>query len=128
MNGIVARRQSVAQSRLENGGAQYHTRRRYWFFAGIATSRRAQVSAGFFFGLGALVLLLFAAGLIAIGRPAGVAALSSDSGPGLKNARQHGESWDLLRIMQAVTRSTSGISGPHRRNASPLQACCCSGV
>lgn len=69
---------------------------------------------------------LFAAGLIAIGRPGRRGALSSGSGPGLKNA-QPGESWDLLRIMQAVTRSTSRISGPHRRNASPLQACCCSG-
>ena len=67
-----------------------------WFFAGIATSRRAHVSAGFFFGLGALVLLLFAAGLIAIGRPAGVAALSSDSGPGLKNARQPGGELGLV--------------------------------
>ena len=128
MNGIVARRQSVAQSPLEMPALDTTRDGGIWFFAGIATSRRAQVSAGFFFGLDALVLLLFAAGLIAIGRPAGVAALSSDSGPGLKNARQPGESWDLLRIMQAVTRSTSGISGPHRRNASPLQACCCSGV
>jgi hypothetical protein len=51
------------------------------------------------------------------------------SGSGaLKNTRQPGESWDLFRIMQTVTRSTSGISGPHRRNASPEQACCCSGV
>jgi hypothetical protein len=30
--------------------------------------------------------------------------------------------------MQAVTRSTSGMSAPQRRNASSLQAACCSGV
>ena len=92
MNGIVARRQSVAQSRLEMPARD--TMRDGGFSSSrvFATSRRAQVSAGFFFGLRALVLLLFAAGLIAIGRPAGAAAISSDSGPGLKNARQPGES------------------------------------
>lgn len=30
--------------------------------------------------------------------------------------------------MQAVIRETSGISEPHNRNASPMQACCCSMV
>jgi hypothetical protein len=65
-------------------------------------------------------------GLMAMGLPAGAAA--TGSGPGRKNARQPGESCDLLRIMQAVTRSTSGISEPQSRNASPVQACCCSGV
>jgi hypothetical protein len=55
--------------------------------------------------------------------------LTSDSGSdGLKNTRQSGESWDLFRIMQTVTRSTSGISELQRRNASPLQACCSSWV
>lgn len=46
----------------------------------------------------------------------------------LKNARQPGLSKALLRIMQAVMRSMFGISEPQTRNASPLHACCCSGV
>src|SRR3954453_11689072 len=76
----------------------------------------------------ALETLRGVAGLIAIGPPAGAAAASVGWGPDLKNARHSGESCDLLRIMHAVTRSTSGISGPQSRNASGLQACCCSGV
>jgi hypothetical protein len=46
----------------------------------------------------------------------------------LKNTRQPGLSNDLLRIMQAVMRSIFGISEPHSLNASPVHACCCSGV
>ncbi len=66
------------------------------------------------------------AGLMLSGFPAatGVAAAS---GP-LKNARHPGVSWDLFLIMQAVMRSTSGMSALQRRNASALQACCCSSV
>jgi hypothetical protein len=59
------------------------------------------------------------------GRPALAAGSGSE---GLKNARQGGDSSALCRIMQTVTRSTSGISGPHSRNASGEHACCSSGV
>jgi hypothetical protein len=91
---------------------------------------RAQVAAGFagFFGLRGLALTGFRedAGLMLSGRPA---ATGVTSGAGsLKNTRQPGDSCDLLRIMQAVTRSTSGISGPQSRKASPLQACSSSWV
>jgi hypothetical protein len=61
-----------------------------------------------------------------VGRPAGLAAASL--GSGLKCARQAGESWDFLATMQAVTRLISGISELQSRNASPVQACSCSGV
>src|SRR3954470_17311115 len=66
-----------------------------------------------------------ATGLMVIGRPAGVATASLGSGPCLKNARQPGESWDFLAIMQAVTRSTLGISELQSLNASGVQACSC---
>ncbi|HTE95284.1 MAG TPA: hypothetical protein VK678_17495, partial [Bradyrhizobium sp.] len=46
----------------------------------------------------------------------------------LKYARQPGVSWSCFLIMQAVMRSTSGMSALQRRNASSEQACCCSGV
>ena len=46
----------------------------------------------------------------------------------LKNTRQPGLSSDLLRIMQTVMRSIFGISEPQSLNASPVHACCCSGV
>jgi len=49
-------------------------------------------------------------------------------GPGLKYTRHPGESSDFLLTMQAVTRSTSGISELQSRNASPLQAACSSWV
>jgi hypothetical protein len=89
---------------------------------------RDQVASGFpcFLGLRALTLVLAPAGLRAVtgamlsGWPAGAAAASS--GLGLKYTRQPGESCALFLTMQAVTRSTSGISGPQSRNASPLQA------
>src|SRR5204862_7846431 len=45
---------------------------------------------------------------------------------GLKYTRHPGESSDFLLTMQVVTRSTSGISEPQSRNASPLQAACSS--
>jgi hypothetical protein len=57
-------------------------------------------------------------------RIAGLATGSRD----LKNTRQPGLSSALLRIMQTVMRSMFGISDPQTRNASPVQACCCSGV
>jgi hypothetical protein len=62
------------------------------------------------------------------GRPAGLAAAAAGSGSGLNCSRQAGESWDFLATMQAVTRLTSGISELQSRNASPVQACSCSGV
>ena len=127
MNGIVARRQSVAQSRLEMPARDTTRDGGSCFFKGICDIAPCSGLGRFLLRLARLGAVLVRRGFD-IGRPAGAAAISSDSGPGLKNARQPGESWDLLRIIQAVTRSTSGISGPHRRNASPLQACCCSGV
>jgi hypothetical protein len=93
-------------------------------------ARRAQVAAGFagFLGLRALAAdLRGPAGLIAIGLPAGAVAASRGSGP-LNCARQGGESWDFFATMQAVTRSTLGISELQRRKASLVQACSCSGV
>jgi hypothetical protein len=56
--------------------------------------------------------------------PAGAATGSGD----LKNTRQPGLSSDFLLIMQTATRSTSGMASLQRRNASPVHACCCSGV
>jgi hypothetical protein len=86
-----------------------------------------QVAAGFL-GLRGLALagLCAFAGLMASGLPA-AAGVTVDSGS-LKNARHPGVSWDLFLIMQTVTRPTSGISALQRRNASALQACCCSSV
>src|SRR5438034_228471 len=86
------------------------------------------VAPGFagFFGLRGLALTGFCepAGLMLSGPPAAAGvAVDSDS---LKCARHPGVSWDLFLIMQAVMRSTSGISAPQSRNASPLQACRCS--
>jgi hypothetical protein len=68
-----------------------------------------------------------ATGLMLIGLPA-VAGVTIGSGSGLKYTRQPGESWDLFLIMQAVMRSTSGTNSPQSCMASPLQACCSSGV
>ena len=76
----------------------------------------------------ALTALCGVAGRITVGRPAGLTAASRGSGSGLNCARQGGESWDFLATMQAVTRPTSGISELHSRNASPVQACSCSGL
>ena len=73
----------------------------------------------------ALAALRGVAGRITVGRPAGLAAASRGSGSGLNWARQGGESWDFLATMQAVTRPISAL---HSRNASPVQACSCSGV
>src|SRR3954454_1587153 len=104
----AARRQSVAQ-------------------AGLETAQNRQVAAGFFAGFlsaGFLGAGLRATGLMLVG----ASASRLGSGSGLNCARHSGERWDLLRIMQAVTRSTSGMSGPQSRNASLVQACCCSGV
>jgi hypothetical protein len=94
-------------------------------------SPRDQVAPGFagFLGLRGLALagLCAFAGLMLSGLPA-AAGVIAGSGSGLKNARHPGVSWDLFLIMQTVTRSTSGISALQRRNASALQACCCSSV
>jgi hypothetical protein len=46
----------------------------------------------------------------------------------LKYTRQPGLSSVLFAIMQAVMRSMFGNSDPHSRIASPLHACCSSGV
>ena len=92
--------------------------------------RRAQVEAGFadFLCLRGLAAdLRGVTGLIAIGLPAGLDEASLGSGP-LNCARQGGESCDFLATMQAVTRSTLGISELQRRKASLVQACSCSGV
>ena len=111
MGDSAARRQSVAKRGLE-------------------LARRTQVEAGFavFLGLRALAAdLRGVAGLIAIGLPTGPVAASRGSGP-LNCARHGGDSWDFLATMQAVTRSTLGISELQRRKASLVQACSCSGV
>jgi len=109
----AARRQSVAR-------------------AGLEIAHRAQVEAGFFAGFLVLRLALTdlrgVAGLIAIGLPAGATAARLGSGSGLNCARHGGESCDFLATMQAVTRSTSGISELQSRKASLVQACSCSGV
>ena len=111
MRDSAARRQSVARKGLE-------------------MVRRAQVAAGLagFLGLRTLAAdLRGVVGRIVIGLPAGADAASLGSGP-LNCARQGGESWDFLATMQAVTRSTLGISELQSRNASLVQACSCSGV
>jgi len=74
----------------------------------------------------ALAGLRAVTGLMLTGVPAGAEAASS--GPGLKYTRHSGESSDFFATMQAVTRSTSGISELQSRNASPLQAACSSWV
>jgi hypothetical protein len=92
---------------------------------------RDQVSPGLagFLDLDGFALAGFRglAGLMLSGLPAAAGAAVA-SGSGLKNARHTGVNCDLFLIMQAVTRSTSGISAPQSRNASGLQACSCSGV
>jgi hypothetical protein len=109
-------------------------RRRSVARTGLETARRDQVAAGFFAGffagfLGAGLRALLATGLRATGLMlVGSLAAALGSGSALNCARHPGESWDLLRAMQAVTRSTSGISELQSRNASPVQACSCSGV
>ena len=109
----AARRQSVAHWGLELAAALLCRD-----LAGKAAAKRLEAQllvglAGFldFFAL-ALTGFRAVAGLMLIGLPAGRAAASLGSGSGRKKARQPGERRDLLRIMQTVTRSTSGISGP----------------
>src|SRR6185312_483511 len=80
------------------------------------------VALGLAFGAGFRAV----AGLMLIGMPAGPAA--AGSGSDRKNRRHSGESSDFLATMQAVTRSTSGISELQRRKASGWQACCSSSV
>ena len=104
---------------------------------GLKLAYRAQVEAGFFAGffVGFLLALRLAVadlrgavGLIAIGLAAGPLEARLGSGSGLNCARHGGESCDFLATMQAVTRSTLGISELQRRKASLVQACSCSGV
>ena len=83
--------------------------------------------AGFLASRG-LALTGLREGRMTVGRPAGLTTASRGSGPDLKCARQAGESCDLFRTMQAVTRLMSGMSELQSRNASPVQACSCSGV
>jgi hypothetical protein len=98
---------------------------------GNASSRRGQFAAGFagFLDFRDLALTGFraGAGLMLRGLPAAT-GVTAASGSGLKYTRQPGLSWDLFLTMQSVTRSTSGISEPHKRNASSLHACSSSGV
>jgi len=111
MSDNAARRQSVARK-------------------GLVLARRIQVEAGFAGFLGFRVLaadLRGPAGLIVIGLPAGAEAASCGAGP-LNCARHAGESWDFFAAIQAVMRSILGISELHRRKASLVQACSCSGV
>jgi hypothetical protein len=100
------KRQTVAQAGLEKADAN-----------ALAAIETGQVAAGFlgFFGfaledltLAGFATGLRATGLISVGRPTD----AEDAGSGRKCARQPGDSRALLRIMQAVTRSTSGISEP----------------
>jgi len=127
-------------AREQNGAALRHGRtrtsrvfrahRRKRGGSGFAVGTRAkiqeprdQVAFGLVGFLGLRVLLgglRAVTGAMLSGWPAGAAAASS--GLGLKYTRQPGESCALFLTMQAVTRSTSGISGPQSRNASPLQA------
>ena len=82
-----------------------------------------------FFGFFGLTLTGFraATGVMRTGLCAVTARAATGSGD-LKYTRQPGLSSDLFLIMQAVTRSTSGMASPQRRNASGLHACCSSGV
>ena len=83
-----------------------------------------------FLGLRGLALTDFRvdAGLMLRGLPEATGVTSGAASGSLKYTRQPGVSCDLFLIMQAVMRSTSGISGPQRRNASPLHACSSSWV
>jgi len=83
-----------------------------------------------FFALRDLALTDFCedAGLMLRGLPEATGVTTGAASGSLKYTRQPGVSCDLFLIMQAVTRSTSGISGPQRRNASPLHACSSSWV
>jgi hypothetical protein len=82
-----------------------------------------------FFGFFGLTVTCFRAvtGVTRTGLRATTAGAATGSGD-LKYTRQPGLRWALLAIMQAVTRLTSGIASPQSRNASPVHACCCSGV
>ena len=120
----AARRQSVARRGLETGPRRQVAAG----FAGLAGLVDGLVDGFLDLRVLALTDLRGAAGLMTVGRPAGRASTRLGSGSGLKCARHPGESWDLLRTMQAVTASTLGISALQSRNASPVQACSSSGV
>jgi hypothetical protein len=66
-------------------------------------------------------------GVMRTGLRAVTAGAATGSGD-LKYTRQPGLSSCFFLITQTVTRSTSGIASPQSRNASPVHACCCSGV
>src|SRR5712671_4322331 len=112
----TARRQSVAQGGLEIAAAA--VRPRFPRSCGPGETLRRQVVAGLTGLLGFLALVLAltgfrtVAGLMLVGLPAGTSETSLGAGSGPKKARQPGDRRDLLRIMQTVTRSTSGISAP----------------
>src|SRR6185295_591714 len=99
-----------------------------------ATTIVAQVRSGridffvLFFVLAARAVTGFlVAGRLLIGR----SARPDDAawrGSGPNWMRQGGESSALRRTMQAVTRSTSGISELQSRKASLVHACSCSAV
>jgi hypothetical protein len=93
---------------------------------------RGQLALGFagFLGLRGLALTDFreGAGLMLRGLPEATGVTTGAASGSLKYTRQPGVSCDLFLTMQAVTRSTSGISGPQRRNASLLHACSSSWV
>ena len=82
-----------------------------------------------FFGFFGLTLTGFrtVTGVMRTGLCAGTARAATGSGD-LKYTRQQRLSSDFFLIMQAVTRSTSGMASPQSRNASGEHACCCSGV
>lgn len=87
-----------------------------------------QVAGGLavFFGF---ALAFFAViGLMLIGLLGAAAGASASLGSERKNLRHCGESCARLATMQAVMRSTSGISELQSRNASGWHACCSSSV
>jgi hypothetical protein len=79
-----------------------------------------------FFGL-TLTGLCAVTGVMRTGLRAILAGAATGSGE-RKYTRQPGLSSDLFLTMHAVTRSTSGTNSPQSDIASPVQACCCSGV
>ena len=95
----------------------------------VGFGQAARYLAGFLALRGLAPTRFFAAaGLMVRGLPAFTDVASEGPGSFLNTARQPGLSWDLFWIMQTVTASTFGIAELQRRNASPVQACSCSGV
>ena len=103
---VHCERRKQGVSLLREGTLKFRNARQAAGFAGLLVLRAL-----------ALTALRDVAGRMTVGRPAGLTAASPGSGSGLKCAWQAGESWDLLRTMQAVTRPISGISELLSRNA-----------